>query len=75
MQFLFGMMMVELIVQATLWTLRIHWWVAKWTFQAAWAGTKSALRLTRRGLAALLAARDAARASRMAALRDEKGAE
>lgn len=41
MQFLFGMMMIELIVQGTLWLAKIHWWFAKFAWQLTWSVTRS----------------------------------
>ncbi len=36
MQFLFGMAMLELIVQGTMMMLRMHWWAAKFAWRLAW---------------------------------------
>lgn len=51
MQFLFGMLMVELIVKATLWWARGWLWVAKWTLRTTW-------RMVRNAPAFVLAARE-----------------
>lgn len=49
MQFLFGMAMLELIVQGTMMMLRMNWWAAKyawrlavWSGRAAWSAMQDA---------------------------------
>lgn len=41
MQFLWGAMMIELIVQGTLWLAKIHWWFAKFACRLTWSVTRS----------------------------------
>lgn len=42
MQFLWGAMMIELIVRGTLWFAKIHWWFAKFAWRLTWSVTRSA---------------------------------
>lgn len=47
MQFLFGMMMIELVVQITLGLARAHLWLAKWTLRTSWRALRAAYRQAR----------------------------
>ncbi len=54
MQFLFGAVMIEMIVQGTLWFARIHWWLAKFACQITWSITRSAWRQVRSAMTAVI---------------------
>lgn len=51
MQFLWGAMMIELIVQGTLWFAKIHWWFAKFAWRLTWSVTRSMWRQVRSAVA------------------------
>lgn len=40
MQFLFGMMMIELVVKAGLWWARGWLWLAKWMLRTSWRAAR-----------------------------------
>lgn len=60
MQFVFGMLMVELIVKFVMMWVRMWLWLGKFVLRVSWRGTRASLRVLRAQIEQHRAARAAA---------------